>query len=608
MKKLLSSILLVSVLAFVPAVSHASELDSMYATLQNLSAQLSAFISSQSAAVASAIKPVAKPIVAPKPVAPSITSIPAITDGQGSYINGKGFGKTKNDIVNVYVANQKIALRPWKGNTAQLLFTPFRHKIGPGTYPVKVEFAGLTSNAMNLVIKKSSVVVATSSPATAHVVGTPSLTLAYDSAQNESSLAGDASVEVTAGSKEDLLVYNMYMGLNNQSSQMYGFPNNTQFDFSAVSGSVKESVKDSSGNMTIVWRVKAGKTVTFKVHFKTSPNLMYPGVYSTFLAETMLVLGADKNYATLPIDGPLPVSATVTLVGESSSTVLSSSPSLVAANTSANIGMAITRNNAIVGYNVTYQFTLVNAGSADAYVSSNPMAFVNSSGLVIQSVSPSTLAGDTPGAYVIPMGASRTFTLTGVLRGFDVVSIRIAGISYGSTPTSTYTQSLTSGLENLVLTATLDSVSTATSTSNIGSVTVSNASAQNSGAIIQGNSTVGYNIAYQFSLTNTNGDDVYVSSNTAKFVSTSTTGTAGVSTLASIQTVTPSTLSGDTSSAYVIPSGATRTFTITGAIRGTTGQSGVNLKVTGINWGTISNQTAKVILSGLENLNTTANF
>ena len=144
----------------------------------------------------------------------------------------------------------------------------------------------------------------------------------------------------------------------------------------------------------------------------------------------------------------------------------------------------------------------------------------------------------------------------------------------------------------------------------VNALTVSNISATRGEAIVQSNSTVGYNITYKFTLTNTSNSDLFVSASSSVLVATSTTGTVGSSTLPSILTVSPSGLAADVSGvAYVIPAGnQSRDFTLTGALRGTTLQT-VNLRVTQINYGTTSGTpTGSNINFGLENLVTTASF
>ncbi|MFA6463592.1 MAG: peptidoglycan-binding domain-containing protein [Candidatus Paceibacterota bacterium] len=190
----------------------------------------------------------------------------------------------------------------------------------------------------------------------------------------------------------------------------------------------------------------------------------------------------------------------------------------------------------------------------------------------------------------------------------------VAASTTGTTTSITLTPSTT----NIVVTdanyntATIETgaVTSNTITFTVNALTVSAANATLGSAIIQGNNTVGYNTNYQFTLTNTSNSELYVSATSSVLVATSTTGTAGSSTLASIQTVSPASYSSDLAGvSYVIPAGMTRSFTLTGAIRGVTGQTGVNLKVTSIVYGTVqATPTGSTLTTGLENLVTTASF
>ena len=137
-------------------------------------------------------------------------------------------------------------------------------------------------------------------------------------------------------------------------------------------------------------------------------------------------------------------------------------------------------------------------------------------------------------------------------------------------------------------------------------IAVQNASAVTGGAITQSNSTVGYNVTYKFDLVNTSNNDLYVSATSTTFVTT--TGNAS-SSLSTIQTVSNNPTAGDVAGvAYIIPAGSTRTFTLVGAIRGTTGNT-VTLKATQVNYGVGSaNPAALSITTGLENLSQTASF
>src|ERR1035437_8711048 len=127
-------------------------------------------------------------------------------------------------------------------------------------------------------------------------------------------------------------------------------------------------------------------------------------------------------------------------------------------------------------------------------------------------------------------------------------------------------------------------------------VTVSNASATVGSAIVQSNTTVGYKVNYAFTLTNSSNNDLFVSATSSILASlvnvdgtdSTTTGSA----IGAPSIVSPSSYNGDVvGTAFVIPAGLSRTFTFSGAIRGSTGHA-VQMKVTQINYGTVGNATA----------------
>jgi peptidoglycan hydrolase-like protein with peptidoglycan-binding domain len=192
----------------------------------------------------------------------------------------------------------------------------------------------------------------------------------------------------------------------------------------------------------------------------------------------------------------------------------------------------------------------------------------------------------------------------------------VADIAQGTNGVAT--TSLVANTTNLVITdanyntATIEAASPVSNnvTFTTNAVTVSASSATIGSTIVQSNNTVGYNVTYAFTLANNSNNDLFVSAVPNTFVGTSTTGTAGSSTLGSvISIISPSTYNGDVAgTAYVIPAGLSRSFSFNGAIRGTTGQN-VQLKVTQINYGTASGSTATANINfGLEALSATANF
>ncbi len=136
------------------------------------------------------------------------------------------------------------------------------------------------------------------------------------------------------------------------------------------------------------------------------------------------------------------------------------------------IGSAITYMNTIVGYNVSFKFTLLNASNNDLYVPKVPASLLSTSSvgstygssasttISYISVSPDAMAADTSRAYVIPAGMERSFVANGRLSpasaGIQSTILRITGINYNSSaadvdiPLSPTAGVIKGGLGNLV--------------------------------------------------------------------------------------------------------------------------------------------------------------
>jgi hypothetical protein len=151
---------------------------------------------------------------------------------------------------------------------------------------------------------------------------------------------------------------------------------------------------------------------------------------------------------------------------------------------------------------------------------------------------------------------------------------------------------------------------TPVSTTNVSSPVVTNTTATLGSAIIQNNTTVGYNATYAFTLVNNSNNDFFVSTSPSSFVSTVTamkTAGTGSGYLTSV-TSTPVTVNGDNTSVYVIPAGTSRAFTFSAALYGTSGSS-TTFGITQINYGTTSTSPATLpITDGLSALGLTASF
>ena len=177
-------------------------------------------------------------------------------------------------------------------------------------------------------------------------------------------------------------------------------------------------------------------------------------------------------------------SSVLSIKTASAQTVSTSTPGLVVSSASAT-RTVLNQNGVVGGYAVTYTVTLTNTNTVTAsssasstknyYISTNSLTALDVSTLgstdltVFQasstypllseitssSVSPAMLAGDVPGAYFIPAGASRTFIYRGYLLPSGNAGNRvftITKIKYGLTPSSVPTKSITSGLNPLSIT------------------------------------------------------------------------------------------------------------------------------------------------------------
>ncbi|MCX6713419.1 MAG: PKD domain-containing protein, partial [Candidatus Vogelbacteria bacterium] len=170
---------------------------------------------------------------------------------------------------------------------------------------------------------------------------------------------------------------------------------------------------------------------------------------------------------------------------------------------------------------------------------------------------------------------------------------------------SVYVESPTLGRSNTV------TLQVGTPTPSLG-VSASNALITQ-GAVIRDSSQnpIGQNFNINFTLVNNGSADVFV--NTSGMMDIDMSGSidgSGASTNTNTPSISPSSLSGDTSSAYIIPAGASRSFYFTASMRndGTT-LGNVNYRITGINYGPASNNTTGYkITTGLAGLSMSGAF
>ena len=149
-----------------------------------------------------------------------------------------------------------------------------------------------------------------------------------------------------------------------------------------------------------------------------------------------------------------------------SSTMTFTSGTAAINNESTAIGSAIMSNSVVVGYNVSFQFTMT-AGNNPVYVSSMPFVLTGATsgqdatltllpnGVV---VNPANLPGDANGYYMIPAGSSRQFTLNGTITSYDgVIGLKTAwipAINYGLTTTNVAGYTISYGLQSLHISVT----------------------------------------------------------------------------------------------------------------------------------------------------------
>lgn len=169
--------------------------------------------------------------------------------------------------------------------------------------------------------------------------------------------------------------------------------------------------------------------------------------------------------------------------------------------------------------------------------------------------------------FALPQDAWTTFTVTAdVADADDFVN--------GAMASSTITLVSTTNPVGIDTNFTTVTSGTNTITSNDITLLQSGASISSLSATASVNTVNQYpvtaTIGFQFTFNNTGTSDLYISkeANTA-LATSSTVGVAASSTMESSKTVTsPSTVAGDTSTEFVIPSGTSRTFVYTGLIRG----------------------------------------
>lgn len=185
---------------------------------------------------------------------------------------------------------------------------------------------------------------------------------------------------------------------------------------------------------------------------------------STVKASTTLdastINAIDSTYTQANVGGATYTSATNDQT--SANTQLTTNSMSLGAN-SATLGTGIVdaANGPVQRYPVTYTFTLINNSSNSLYISSDVSTVLGtttsnsnaSSTITAFFPTPTPVAGDVSGAYIIPAGGgSRTFTVTGTIKKSSNSSssetLSVNRITYGPTTAGTGS-TITTGLERL---------------------------------------------------------------------------------------------------------------------------------------------------------------
>lgn len=209
----------------------------------------------------------------------------------------------------------------------------------------------------------------------------------------------------------------------------------------------------SATGKTITWNATVtGGSVPYKYSWSAYNDVTAYGEGSTQSAGFMASYGSSGNKsAVVIVTDTGGRSTTASCNGTIGSTGPVTQGLVAISNLAANLGTAIIQANKTVGYNVQFKFTLT-AGATTAYlpipaITSVVSAYSNSTGSLTDiSADPAVIAGDAPvigggkGYYVIPAGASRTFTVTGTMMASvatGLASVQINAITYMPTLSTT---------------------------------------------------------------------------------------------------------------------------------------------------------------------------
>ncbi len=313
-----------------------------------------------------------------------------------------------------------------------------------------------------------------------------------------------------------------------------------------------------------------------------------------------------------------------------------SSRGITVSNTQARMNNPVISGNVAIAYPVNFIFTVNNYSNDPIYLSKDPKYVTH---IEYNSQTPSDvrfnsistpiglISGDNNKSYIVPVGTSRSFNVSAVLRNYSGVTeqriVKVIEIQYLTSADSRSYSIIREGLENLKVypmmdgvatttvatttVATTTSPSTGTSTSSInsgkklGSLVASNANARLGSAIYKNNEIYAYNFTMTVKLSNVGDGPVYIrnkndGTDTYALINPST------ASVKYVRDVSPALLSGDTNNALIIPAGSSRMVTYQGTITNFGAPSLIVYSITGIRYGTSTASLDNTLSVGLESM------
>jgi peptidoglycan hydrolase-like protein with peptidoglycan-binding domain len=338
--------------------------------------------------------------------------------------------------------------------------------------------------------------------------------------------------------------------------------------------------------------------VTAQLNLFTSPSS------ASNLGVSSIINAVDTNQNSVAVQDVGDISSSITTF---------SSSDVQVSNAYTTLGTVVTNSNeSQQSQTATYVFSLT-AGNYPIFISNSTSSIMFSGNIYPSSINMFSVDGSMPGDgsnyFMLPPGATRQFSIVAAynnsgLSSGGVYKSDIASINYGTSTSNLSVISLTTGLSNLSavfqfnggLSSTQPAISNTSSTL---------------GTQVCGSGSTACTQSVNFSFTLTAGNDpMFISK--AGIDTVCPVGYACVSAgplvfnqkdgsvtpvIGSVVT-NPSLLGGDSTDYFMIPPGATRTFTYSGSVS----SSGV-AQIVAIQYGTNSNNlTANSIISGLDNL------